>query len=108
MIVPDERVEKALGKLAKTDELAAEFHMKVERAEFKAKAIKDAIFLREEGSVAERQAKAGISDEYKTAMDDYFEALKAYEIIRNERNREILIIDVWRSCSSARTKGIVT
>jgi hypothetical protein len=107
MIVEDKRLEQALGKLAKTDQLAAELHMVVERSEFKAKAVRDAIFLRMEGAVAERQAKAGTDEEYAAAMDKYFEALKSYEGLKNERAREVLVIEVWRSLNSARNKGLL-
>src|ERR1700743_1494160 len=107
MLISDERLEQALKKLAKTDELSAELHMKAERAEVRAKAIRDAIFLRSEGNVAERQAIAGTSQEHTSAMDEYFEALKAYDTIKNERAREVLIIDIWRSLNSARNKGLI-
>lgn len=108
MLIDDKRLESALTKLAKTDNLAAELHMKAERAEFRAKATKDAIFLRMDGAVAERQAKAGVSPDYTAAMDEYFAALQAYDTIKNERAREVLVIECWRSLNSARTKGMIT
>jgi hypothetical protein len=108
MLVTDQRLEAALGKLAKTDQLAADLHMNVERAEFKAKAVKDAIFLRADGAnIAERQAQAGTHADYVEEMDKYFEALKAYEGLKNERAREVLVIEVWRSLNSARNKGLL-
>lgn len=107
MLINDERLETALTRLAKSDALIAELHMKAERAEFRAKAIKDAIFLRSEGSVAERSAIAGTHPEYTAAMEEYFMALQAHDTLKNERSREILVIDVWRSLSSARTKGMI-
>ena len=108
MIVTNERLEQALKKLAHTDAPIAELHANVERAEFRSKAIKDAIFLRSEGSVAERNAIAGTHPEYGAAMEGYFAALQTHETMKNERSREVLVIDVWRSLSSARNKGIVT
>jgi hypothetical protein len=108
MIVTDEIMEAALRKLATSDDLAAELHTKTERAEFKAKAVKDAVFLRSEGNVAERQALAGSSEDYQAAMEEYFVALQAYEGLRNERARKIIVIDVWRSLNSARGKGMLT
>lgn len=107
MLVTDQRLEQALGKLAKTDALAAELHMRMERAEFKAKAVKDAIFLRTDGAVAERNAKAGTSEEYTAAMDHYFEAMQAHDTLKNERAREVLVIEVWRSLNSTRNKGLL-
>ena len=107
MLIPNERLEEALKKLARTDAPVAGLHADVERAEFRAKAIKDAIFLRSEGSVAERNAIAGTHPEYGAAMEVYFSALQAHEAMKNERSREVLIVDVWRSLSSARTKGMI-
>lgn len=107
MLIPDSRLENALSKLAQTDGEIADLHAQVERCEFRAKAVKDAVFLRSEGSVAERNAIAGTHPEYSAAMENYFAALQAHEKLKNERSREVLIIDVWRSLSSARTKGLI-
>jgi hypothetical protein len=107
MLINDERLERALTKLAQTDAPIAQLHADVERAEFRAKAIKDAIFLRSEGSVAERNAISGTHPEYNTAMETYFNALQAHDTMKNERSREVLVVDVWRSLSSARTKGVI-
>jgi hypothetical protein len=107
VLIPDSRLESALKKLAMTDEMSAELHMKLERAEFRAKAVKDAIFLRSEGSVAERNALAGIHPDYTAAMETYFEALQAHDTMKNERSREVIVIDCWRSLNSARNKGLL-
>jgi SOS response regulatory protein OraA/RecX len=107
VVVTDEIMEAALRRLAATDDLSAELHTKLERAEFKAKAVKDAVFMRAQGSVAERQALAGTAAEYEVAMEDYFQALQAHEGLRNERARKIIVIEVWRSLNSARNKGLL-
>ena len=107
MLITDKRLEQALTKIALSDATVAELHAGVERAESYAKAAKDAVFLRSEGSVADRQAIAGTHEDYALAMESYFVALQAYEKLRNERQREYLIADLWRSMSSARTKGVV-
>jgi hypothetical protein len=108
VLIPDARLEQALKKLATTDSEVADLHMEVERTEYRAKAVKDAIFLRSEGSVAERQAIAGTHPEYGAAMENYFKAMQLHEAMLNERRREVIVIDCWRSLSSARTKGLVT
>lgn len=107
MLIDDGRLEQSLKKLSATDALVADLHAEQERTEFRAKAIKDAIFLRTEGAVAQRNAIAGTHPEYGAAMEKHFEALAAHEKMRNERSREMLIVDVWRSLSSARTKGLI-
>lgn len=108
MLITTERLEQSLAKLAETDGAVADLHAEVERCEYRAKAVKDAIFLRSEGSVAERTAIAGTHLEYAAAMEKYFAALAKHETMKNERSREDIVIQVWRSFSSARTKGIVT
>jgi hypothetical protein len=107
MLISDKRLEQSLTKLAETDEQVSKLHADVERAEFRAKAVKDAIFLRSDGSVAERNAIAGTHPEYTAAMEAYFAALQLYETMKNGRSRECLVVDVWRSMSSARTKGLI-
>jgi hypothetical protein len=107
VLIDEKRLEVALGRLAKTDAMMAELHMAMERAEYKAKAIKDAIFLRCEGSVDERSAQAGTSAEYEEAMNKYFAAMQAHDTMKNERAREVLVIDVWRSLNSAKGKGVL-
>jgi uncharacterized protein (UPF0335 family) len=108
MLISTERLEQSLAKLAETDGAVADLHAEVERSEYRAKAVKDAIFLRSEGSVAERNAISGTHLEYAAAMEKYFAALARHETMKNERSREDIVIQVWRSFSSARTKGIVT
>ena len=104
-LVPDKRVEEALGRIARSDSLSAELHMKAERAEFRAKATRDAVFLRMAGGVEERKATAGTSQEYGASMDEYFAALQAFETLKNEREREFLVVDVWRTCQANARKG---
>jgi uncharacterized protein (UPF0335 family) len=107
MLISTERLEQALAKLADTDGPVADLHAEVERSEYRAKAVRDAIFLRSEGSVAERNAISGTHPEYSAAMEKYFAALAKHETMKNERSREDIVIQVWRSFSSARTKGLI-
>lgn len=104
-MIDDTRLGQALTYLATTDEKAAERRTQMERAEFKAKAIKDAIFKRLDGSVADRQAEAGASVEYAAAMDEYFAALSQYEAMRNKRLTEAIVIDTWRTIQANQRKG---
>lgn len=106
-MINEDRLQKALTYLATTDETVAERRTQMERAEFKAKAIKDAMFKRLEGSVADRQAEAGASSEYAEAMEAYFAALFKFEEMRNKRGTEAIVIDTWRSLNAARRQGNV-
>ena len=107
MLINDDRLSRALTKLAETDVLVAQLHAEVARSEYRMKAVKDAIFLRSEGSVAERNAIAGTHPEYMAATEAYFIALQTHEALRNERSREVIVVDVFRSLNSARTKGLI-
>jgi hypothetical protein len=104
-MISQQRLEKAIIYLAETDETLAAAHVEMERAEFRAKATRDAIFLHSEGTVAERAAKAGVSTEYDEAMSLYFAALGGHDKIKNKRNTEELVIDVWRSIEASRRKA---
>lgn len=106
MTVSIDRMEKALVYLAETDELAATLKADTERAEYKARAIRDAVFRRlSDGGVADRQALAGSSEEYGAAMEAYFVALARSEHVRNKRSTESIIVEVWRSVNSSRNRG---
>ena len=110
MTVTTERMEKALTYLAETDDKAAYHKAHVARTEYKAKAIREAMFNVNPGklkTIAERTAYAASCPEYEEAMQTYFEALREYEHVRNKRATEAIVIDVWRSVNSARNKGQV-
>lgn len=107
MRISDERSEEALKYLLRTDYQAAELKAAVERTEFKAKAIRDAMIARLEGPAAKCSAQAGSSPEYATAMGEYFAALSAFERVRNKRNTESIVIECWRTTSANLRKGNV-
>ena len=99
------RVERALTYLAETDELFAKAKADVERSKHKAKAVFAAMFARNMGTVKERECEAEMHPQYQEALEDHFKAVEEYEFLRNKRNLEELVIEVWRSVNSARNKG---
>ena len=105
MTITTERMEKALSYLAETDETCAQLRADMERSEFKARAIKDALFMRLTGTVAERTAQAGASEEYGEAMNRYFDYLAAWEHVKNKRQTESIVVEAWRSLNSSRNRG---
>jgi len=105
-MINEDRLHKALIYLSTTDEPCADLKMEVERAEYRAKATKDAVFLHSEGTVAERTAAAGIAKSYTDALDEYFEKMRAHDAMRNKRRTEEIVIEVWRSLESSRRKAI--
>jgi hypothetical protein len=107
MSISSERLEKALKFLAETDEDAANLKVDVERASFKLKKVKAAIFVHSGGNIEERKSQAEISPEADNATVEYLDAYAKSEALQNKRKTEVLIVDVWRSLNSARTKGII-
>jgi hypothetical protein len=105
MLIPDERAEKALRFLAETDMSCAEAKADMERAEYKAKATKQAVFQVSAGNVAERTAAAETSDDYRQAMDAYFSALRDYSYLANKRETERIVMDAWRTTQANRRQG---
>jgi hypothetical protein len=100
-----ERLEKAMIYLAESDATFAEAHMDMERAEYRAKAIRNQVFLHCEGTVAERSAIADTSGEYDKAMGTYFESLREYDYLKNKRKTEELVIDVYRTLEASRRRA---
>ena len=108
MTITTERMEQALTYMAQTDETCAQLRADMERAEWKAKAIRDALFMRLTGTVAERTAQAGASEEYETAMNRYFDYLAAWEHVKNKRQTEAIVVEAWRTIAAGRRVGVIT
>ena len=104
-MISDERAEKALRYLAISDESCAAAKANQERMEFKAKAVRQQVFLIEEGTVAERQAKAEVNRDHQNVLDQYFDAMKTYSAIANKRETERIVLDTWRTISANRRSG---
>jgi hypothetical protein len=104
-LISDERAQKALVYLAETDESCADAKADMERAEFKAKAVKNETFLHSTGTVAERQAFAECSVAHREALDDYFGAIRRYSAIANKRETERIVMDTWRTVQANRRQG---
>lgn len=105
-MINDDRAQKALIYLAESDERAAALFTEMERAEERAKQIKDAMFLHSDGkNIEERKARASNSEEYQQAMSDYFAATRAYREVANKRSTEELVVRAWQTVSSNRRQG---
>jgi hypothetical protein len=106
-LVSDERVEKALTYLAETDLPAAEAKARAKALEAYGKTVKAFGLLEANGTVAEREAKALISEKYAEFLDDYERAVIEDAHFANKRATESGIVEVWRSCQANRRKGNV-
>ena len=100
------RVEDALGYLAKTDYSEAELRAEVEGNK-KALDAKFKILAAYSGkkTVLDKEAYAYKHEEYLAAEAAYLRSLTEHGAIKNERSRNVLVIDVGRSINAARNKG---
>lgn len=102
-----ERVEKALQYLAETDAEEAEYKAEVEAAKRFMDETFKTIAAASDGTVLQKEAAAGNDQIYKDAKTRYILAIAKHGAVKNERHRNELVIDVWRSINSARNKGQV-
>lgn len=108
MSLPDEKqVERALRYLEESEEAYARAMARKEKMESALKVARDIAFLEADGTVAERQARAGISAAYRSAVDEMEEAYVQAEILKAKRQRAILTLEIWRSLNSNRRAGVV-
>lgn len=109
MIVTEDRLQKALHYLATTDEPVAKAKALMKGLEKQEKTIKAQEFISQKGrgGVAEREHAAYASEAYNLWLKMYEEAILDYELLDSKRNTEALIVEVWRSLNSARTKGVL-
>lgn len=105
MIISDDRLQKALRYLAETDEPFAAKKSYMEGLKEQSKTIHAVEFLSHDGPVESRKAKAYISSSYKEHLKKVEQAVLDYEIIRNKRLTNQLIVDTWRSLNANRRNG---
>jgi regulator of protease activity HflC (stomatin/prohibitin superfamily) len=98
--IRDETVHAAFDTLDANTQPAAAARAMRERREDEAKAAKAKAFLQAAGSVAEREARAILSEEYYQARERYYAAVEADEEFRNERSKCEAIIEAWRTVQS--------
>lgn len=107
-MVKDDRMMKALTYLAETDEPAAAAKaLMVGLEEQKRTVISIAMLDSKEKAANMKEVDARTSQEYIQWAGNYKNAVYQYEILRNKRITESLIVDAWRSCNSNRKKGNV-
>ena len=106
-MISDERAEKALRYLVETDEEAARAKADLVAAEEKRKTVRAVEFLRNSGTVAEREALSMASEGYESAVTAIEEKTYTYEALRLKRASEALVIEMWRSLNANKRVGNV-
>ena len=99
-MISEERLEKAMIYLAHTDEEAAKAKALCKKLEKIERIIRGEAFLRANGTVAEREAKAVTSEQYKEHVAYAENCWVDAELLDNKRHTEEVIVDIWRTMSA--------
>lgn len=103
--ITQEQMEDALQFLSDTDDQCAALRADMARFEFRAKRKKSAVFQISAGSVAERNALADTHTDTEAAYEQYFEAMRKYHAMTNQRDTKTIVVDTWRSLNANRRQG---
>lgn len=95
----------AIQYLISTDEELAKAKTLYEALYEQKKTIQAVEFLKSSGSAAERTQKALASDEYILHLSLIKDAQIDFEVLRNKRQSQSSVIDMWRSVNSNQKKG---
>jgi hypothetical protein len=98
--IRDETVHAAFDMLESHAQPAAAAKAMRERRDDERKAAKARAFREASGSVAEREAAAILSEDYRLACERFYAAVEADEEYRNQRSKCEAIIEAWRTVQS--------
>jgi len=108
MDISDDRLQKALTYLATTDEEAAQAKAYMAGLEDQKKTVFSVELLKASGSVEVKKAESHSSPAYIQHAKLIQQSIYDYEVLRNKRLTEALIVEVWRSCNANRRNGNIT
>lgn len=104
-MITEQRRDKALKYLAETDEPAAKAKARLMGLEDQKKTILATLFQEASGTQGERLKVAEAHDDYISHINEIAKACYDYEIYRNKRTTEALIVECWRSENANRRAG---
>ena len=106
-MISEQRLEKALSFLAETDETNAEANANVKYLDrlLKRKKALHITGNTEDKSISAKEQSYYASTIYKTAVDEIFSAEIKASTLENKRDKEGLIIDLFRTLEASRRKN---
>jgi len=109
-MVTEERLDKAMHFLATTDLQCATCKSMVLRTEFMAKHTEALVYkaLGSEGSVEDRKQAMRLDERVVKAWDEHFNAVRDYESLKAQRERNVLVVDLYRTYSANRRVGNIS
>ena len=108
-MISEQRLEKALSFLAETDETNAEANANVKYLDrlLKRKKALHITGNTEDKSISAKEQSYYASTIYKTAVDEIFSAEVKASTLENKRDKEGLIIDLFRTLEASRRKNTI-
>jgi len=105
-MITEERLEKALAYLSKTDEESATANANVKYLDrlLKRKKALHITHNSEAKSISAKEQAFYASDIYKDAVDELFQTEVKASTLENKRDKEGLIIDLFRTLEASRRK----
>ena len=106
-MISEQRLEKALSFLAETDETNAEANANVKYLDrlLKRKKALHITGNTEDKSISAKEQSYYASNIYKTAVEEIFTAEVKASTLENKRDKEGLIIDLFRTLEASRRKN---
>ena len=106
-MISEQRLEKALSFLAETDETNAEANANVKYLDrlLKRKKALHITGNTEDKSISAKEQSYYASNIYKTAVEEIFSAEVKASTLENKRDKEGLIIDLFRTLEASRRKN---
>jgi hypothetical protein len=106
-MISEQRLEKALSFLAETDETNAEANANVKYLDrlLKRKKALHITGNTEDKSISAKEQSYYASTIYKTAVEEIFTAEVKASTLENKRDKEGLIIDLFRTLEASRRKN---
>jgi hypothetical protein len=103
-MISEKRLEEALGYISNTDEEQAKLSAGLDYLKDKAKRDKALHVLNnsEDNSITMKEQRYYASDSYKTHIEEKQALAEKVNSLDNKRDKEQLIIDVWRTLEASR------
>lgn len=107
MVISDQRLEQALTFIAESDLQIGHWRAEVLRSEFLVKSAIALSFKAQEGTVEDRKQAALLTPEVKDANERHFKAVLEYEKLKAQRERQYIVIELYRTMSANLRRGQV-
>ncbi len=103
-----DRVDRALGVIAQTDLEVAEWKGAVLRTEHMAKVAEALAYkAQSDGSVEDRKQAVKLDPDVQKRWEEHLQAVVKHEALKARREREFIVIDLFRTIEASRRKGNV-